>query len=254
MGHWVPVSAPDFILIFAGSLRSSGSWWKNRKRWARMTVSFSGPPPLQSRISGGSAVLCPWLKQHWQPSQRCSDSSAQIAVLPRPLPLSSRSSLHLLSSGQWVSRGYLAFKPSHSPHGAHEGDLSVSPSSGDLRVMYWRTASAPISSDVHGGTLHGGFWWVITGRAALPVKEANQLQSVYAVKGHRCDKPGHGVACLLCHPSARGPLLLSMAAWRSWMEVRLCFGLWFYMPWLVWWLPKCVIMIIRLRLDYDSRP
>lgn len=29
----------------------------------------------------------------------------------------------------------------------------------------------------------------------------NQLESVCAVKGHICDKPGHRVACLLCHPS-----------------------------------------------------
>lgn len=75
------------------------------------------------------------------------------------------------------------------------------------------------------------FWWVITVRLALVVREANQLESVCAVKGHLCSKPGHGVACLLCHPSTWGPLLpRSVTVWRSLMEMGFSFGLRFYMP------------------------
>ena len=35
------------------------------------------------------------------------------------------------------------------------------------------------------------------------MREDNQLESVCAVKGHLRDKPGHRVACLLCHRSTR---------------------------------------------------
>lgn len=59
----------------------------------------------------------------------------------------------------------------------------------------------------HARTLRACFWWVITGRATLIVREANQLESVCAVKGHLRDKPGHRVACLLCHPSTRGAVI-----------------------------------------------
>lgn len=116
------------------------------------------------------------------------------------------------------------------PHGAHEGDLSVSPSSGDPSVMYRRTGELG-PARLTPARAAAAFWWVITVRVALVGREANQLESVCAVKGHLCDKPGHGVACLLCHPSTWGPLLQRrVTVWRSLMEMGFGFGLRFYMP------------------------
>ena len=107
--------------------------------------------------------------------------------------------------GSPVPTSLLSHQP--PPWGACRRYISVTLSGRSLGNAL-KDTGAPITLDLGTSKKHPAspFGRLLQTMSPHSKREANQLESVFAVKGHFRDKSGHEVACLLCHPCCRGGL------------------------------------------------